>query len=1164
MPQRQPVQTIYASSNFAAAPSRMLSTFLLTAALFLSAFVIPVTQARAGGPGLEFFEKNIRPVLVQHCYRCHSVDLEEPKGGLRLDSRAATRTGGDSGPAVVPGNVDESLLIEAIRHESIQMPPKEKLPDPVIQDFIRWIEMGAPDSRTDDGRPPGSFDLQGRAAQQWSLEPVRRPEVPAVETHDESRHPVDRFLRAKLESAGLVPAERADRRTLHRRLSFVLTGLPPRPEEVEAFVRDNSPDAYARLVDQLLISPHFGERWARHWMDVVRYGETHGFEWNYEVLFAWRYRDYLIRAFNQDVPFDQLVREHIAGDLLPEPRWDREEQINESVIGTAFYRFGEVAHDDCLAFKEIGLDVADNQIDTLTKAFQATTVSCARCHDHKLDAVTTKDYYALLGILQSSRQVTHTIDADAVNAEKKQRLLDLKTRIRTQLGALWGEEVQQVGRFLLAAQASLNQRPEAEVLRKGLDRARLENCKSALEAIRNADKLSLEDPLSPWVQLVQGVADRSKTNAAEGPQAKDAPSAGPSAEEPLSSPAFDHRWRQLAERYETEHRERVKFNDENFVAFGDFRSQGFDGWRTDGQAIRDGRVESGEFAVAGEGERAITGVFPAGFFSHVLSEKLNAALRSPLLPKDRKHVSLHVLGGKASAVRPIPDNCQLQVQNYHPLKEDVLSWVRLPTLGEHQNVRAYLELVTKFDNPKYPDPLGGMREVGVQEALDDPDSFFGVTHVVLHDCDESPRDELRPMRQLMSGEDVCCEDALAERYTEVLQKAFRSWAANHATDEDVRWIDWAVGKGLVTNYFRATPALAELIAEYRQVEEQLAVPRVVPGMADYGEGFDHPVFVGGDYNNPSETVPRRYVEVLAGSDGPDSPGSGRRELAELIASEKNPLTARVAVNRIWQHLFGTGIVRTPDDFGMMGELPSHPELLDYLAMRFMEEGWSQKKLIRLLVMTQAFQASSRPSPAAKQLDPENRLLSHYPARRLDAEAIRDTILAVSGRLDRKLYGPSIDPYRSTEKKKRRLYSGPLDGRGRRSIYTKVTLMEGPVFLTTFNFPDPKTTRGRRDRTNVPAQALALLNDPFVLGQAALWGERLVRGPHSSVGSRLGAMFLTAFGRPAGREELQRWEATAQALARLHQVEPNDVLASQAVWNDLAHVMFNTKEFIYLR
>jgi len=312
---------------------------------------------------------------------------------------------------------------------------------------------------------------------------------------------------------------------------------------------------------------------------------------------------------------------------------------------------------------------------------------------------------------------------------------------------------------------------------------------------------------------------------------------------------------------------------------------------------------------------------------------------------------------------------------------------------------------------------------------------------------------------------------------------------------------------------------------------------------------------------PGEPATRRYLEVLSRADDRfEAPGSGRRELAERIADPRNPLTARVMVNRVWHHLFGAGIVRTVDDFGRVGELPSHPELLDYLADRFVEERWSVKRLIRSLVLTRAFRLANRPSPAAREVDPENRLLQHYAARRMEAEAMRDAILFASGRLDATLFGPSIQPYREKENADRRLFVGPLDGAGRRSVYIRNNLMEAPKFLGAFNFPGGKVTQGRRDVTNVPAQALALLNDPFVLEQADVWARRLVARKGDTIAGRVQLMFQTALGRPPRSEECQRFERAAAQIAELQGVAAEKLLASQLVWKDLAHAMFNLKEF----
>jgi Protein of unknown function (DUF1553) len=392
----------------------------------------------------------------------------------------------------------------------------------------------------------------------------------------------------------------------------------------------------------------------------------------------------------------------------------------------------------------------------------------------------------------------------------------------------------------------------------------------------------------------------------------------------------------------------------------------------------------------------------------------------------------------------------------------------------------------------------------------------------------------------------------------------RVWAANETTEEDARWLAWLLQRGILGNSGKAHPALARLVHGYREVEKQLALPQITPGLADVDDGMEQPVFVRGDPKKTGEFVPRRYLDVLTPADRHFIPhGSGRLALADALASPENPLTARVIVNRIWHHLFGYGLVRTTDDFGRMGDTPSHPELLDWLATRFVEDGWSVKKMIRLLTTSKAFQMTSRADAKTTQVDPLNRLLHHYPARRMEAEAIRDSILATSGRLDRTLYGLSVLPYREGTNEDRRLFPGPLDGNGRRSIYIKVNLMEPARFLSAFDLPGGKVCQGRRDVTNVPAQALAMMNDPFVHQQAEFWAKRLLKNAPTSPAARIDLMFETALGRSPTNEERDRFVEFAQQSAVLNRVSPDKVMSSAAVWQDVAHALFNVQEFVYI-
>ncbi len=1086
-----------------------------------------------GPPRLEFFEKRIRPVLIRHCYECHSSVATELKGGLRLDSRSGIRKGGETGAAVVPGKVADSLLIAALRHKSLKMPPDKKLPDAVIADFVNWVELGAPDPRD---HPPTAGELAELSWQSllesrrdwWSLQPVREAKLPKSVADSWSDHPIDRFIRAKLKDAGLGPSADAERLVLLRRLCLILTGLPPTPAEVIEFEVETALDSrrgYERLVDRLLNSPHFGERWARHWLDVVRFAETHGYEWNHEIRDVWQYRDYLIRAFNDDVPYDQLVREHIAGDLLEPPRINDNLNINESVIGTAFWRFGELGHDNCVKFPEIRFDALDNQIDTLTKAFQATTVSCARCHDHKFDAISTRDYYALVGILESSRQVVQTIDTHHRIKDDAERLDSLKQAIRPRLAAQWITALNDVDREFLAAMQS---EPPADEAQKTIP--------SLVKALSRKD-VALEDPASV-LQRVYRLESVEEVRIA---------------------------WAEAGAAYRKEQSERAKFNAANFEPWFSFDGDGRTSWHAAGLGLNDRLLPAGEFVVALNGDVVVTAVLPAGAYTHLISSRLNGTVQSPWMPGERKYASIQFLGGGLSMVRSVTDSCTLNEYvggGLEYISNDTIQWRTYPTRVDATH-RAFVELTTKSDNVRWPDRPG---VAGNDETLlQSPRSWFGVVRAVVHDCNESPRPELTHLLPLFEQPEPAGLSDVVKSYRSVCRSAVLAWRDGKASDDDVRWINWMLSVGLLPNTTKLSAELEYLVQEYRKFESTVPQPRVVAGMADHGPGFASPVLNRGNPLELGPVEPRRYLEVLAGSRSPlDTLGSGRRELAELIASAENPLTARVMVNRVWHHLFGSGLVRTVDDFGHLGDTPSHPELLDFLADRFVDEEWSIKKLIRHIVTSRTFRQSSVATVAGREVDPNNRCLHHFPVRRLDAEAIRDTILTVSGRLDRKQFGQSIQPFRAEPKEHRKLYSGPLDGDGRRSLYLKVTRMEGPRFLELFDLPDQTATRGRRDRTNVPAQALALLNDPFVIDQARVWGEALAERGDETVVIRIDHIFLQALGRFPNTRERERMLGFVDRLAQLYGVKPADIPSNAEIWQDTAHAMLNMKELIYIR
>lgn len=961
----------------------------------------------------------------------------------------------------------------------------------------------------------------------WSLQPVSKVSPPPVKNSSWSRNEADRFVLAALEAEGLAPVAEADPRTLVRRLSFALVGLPPTPQDAEQFAADASPEAYDSLVRSLLDNPHFGEHWARHWMDVVHYSDTHGYEWDTPAKNAWMYRDYLIRAFNNDISYRQLVLEQLAGDLI-KPRVNPDTGVNESIIGPMALRLGERRHGDNAQTEGVTQEALANTIDTATKGFLATTVACARCHDHKLDAVAQRDYYSLAGVLMSSRWVVRSVETNDPNGPIIEELRSIKRASRGELAALWKRADVIVAERIAAA----------PVAGSGDDE-------------KNAEKKLSELPLPESTSAIWDYVLRA---ADEGASIKDA-------------------WVKLAEAFHVERKKRIEKNKTTLQLLADFTSEDIPpGWQVDGLGMKYGLVDNGAIVVEDEGETAVSHVLPAGRWSHVWSKRLAGAVRSPLFAQDPPPtVSVEYAGDDYAAQSLIVDNA-FHSERMQFLKQPLPGWftftagnlVALAGGPDRTPRQVYIEFVTKSLNNYYPprDGYGGLK----QEIENDPRSWFGVTRVYQTTDGSPPADELGRFEALFSIDSApSTREELATRLSALVMAAVEHWRLDTCDSEDVRIINEALQAGWLPNTLGASPALARMVEQYRETERRLRPDRVVGSAIDWNEGRDARIGVRGSYTELGEEVPRGTIRFLGGPDASDgSSSSGRLELAHNIARDDNPLTARVYVNRVWHYLFGAGLVRTVDDFGHLGEQPSHPELLDWLAKRFIDEGGSTKTLIEYLVTSSTWRQGSVPGAEAVIADPENRLWHHMPSRRLEAEAIRDSILFASGRLDRDLYGPPIDPYRVAEDSTKRLYAGPIDGNGRRSIYQKMTLMDPPRFLALFNQPIPKLTTGQRDATNVPNQALAMLNDPFVVAMAEHWSERVLAEPASSPERRVEQMFATAFGRPPEPEETARFVRFAKRCAELHDVEAEAAFSSQSVWQDVAHAIFNMKEFIYVQ
>ncbi|MBV8878748.1 MAG: PSD1 domain-containing protein [Planctomycetaceae bacterium] len=1001
----------------------------------------------------EFFESRIRPVLAQECYGCHAVSTKK-KGGLALDSRAGLLKGGSNGPAVVPGKPAESLLLKTLRHEDpdLKMPRDGAKLDPAtVRDFEAWIARGAydprdqPATREEVAKETSFAAILQRRKTWWSFQPIAAPVVPDLPG---VAHPVDRFLLSRLQAAGLRPAPEADPRTFARRCCLVLTGLPPAPEEVDAFAAEygrNPEAATEALVDRLLASPRFGERWARHWMDVVRYAETHGSEGDPGIPHAWRYRDYLIRALNADLPYSQFVREQIAGDLLEPPRV--EGGVNESALGIGHLRMVLHGYSPTDSLDEL-VTFTDNQIDTVSKAFLGLTVSCARCHDHKFDALSQGDFTSFYGIFSSTRPAVIDVNLPDRQRLHVDRIAALKSDLRAALAERW--------------------------------LASLDEAVSKLRAWSPDPKKPVtEGPLAAWARLSKAPPDQ-----------------------------WTPEWARLQAQDAERARQLEAFRAQAAVVRWDLRGDDFKAWIPDGAGLACGPSAAGEFALPADGDLAVSGILPAGLYSHLTTDKHRAMIASPRFKAEAGKLWIRLRGEKARARYVVQNYPRSGTIHYKAdVTSDVDQWVAWP-MEYWAGDRLQIEISTLADAPL--------------EGADRGRSWFGASEVLYaRDGRLVPPSGRPALARLRPASDP---DTLGASYRAALQRALEEWRDGKLDDDGADFLSAFLRAGFLPNRAADFP----LVQEIRRLEKEIPEPSRAAGVLE-GDAADAALFVRGNHKQPAQIVPRRFLEALDPAPYPIAPGrSGRRELAESLVAPSNPFFARVMVNRLWQHLFGRGLVATPDNFGRLGELPTHPELLDDLARRFLENKGSLKAMIRFLATSQAFRRDSRPGPDALRLDPDNLLLSHYSSRRLEAEAIRDGMLSLTGKLDLAMGGPSAE-----------------GSSYRRSVYVRVVRNNLDPFLSAFDFPVPSACRGRRDSTNVPAQSLGLMNDPMVARWADDWARR-----HASLDpdAAISRMFAEAYGRaPAAGE---------RDLARAH--------VSEAGLKSLALALLNTKEFIYVR
>ncbi|QDU80342.1 Planctomycete cytochrome C [Polystyrenella longa] len=1012
---------------------------------------------------LEFFENHIRPVLVESCYACHESG-GSAEGGLLLDFREALIKGGDSGPLFNFKEPEQSLLIKVLKHEveGMEMPQGEdQLSDESIAQFTTWIKMGAPDPREapEDAEEviAGSWEETFKERQQWwSFQPIASPEVPQIEGTN-SDHPVDLFIQRKLNEQNLKPAPPADKRTLIRRLSFVLTGLPPTPEEIDYFLNDESPNAYEKLVEGYLNSQRFGERWARHWMDWVRYSDSHGSEGDPAIPYAYRYRDYLIRALNADIPYDQLVKEHIAGDLLSNPRVDAKSGINESAIGPAHWRmvFHGFAPTDALEEK---VRFTDDQINVYSKAFLGLTVSCARCHNHKFDAISQADFYALYGILDSTRPATKDVNLPEVQTKFQPELTELKHQIKDKLASAWQAESSQIATRLVESDDSL------------------------IQSIKNTkDRREL---LHVWKQL-------SESSDPE---------------------AFQKAWNDIEVSWKSEqnhlerHRDREYYQHWKLAEDGDFNQ-----WHQEGNGLTEQPAAAGEFSISPVGDGIVTGIYPAGVYSHGLSDKHRAVLSSPRFHLDDDYRVWFRTVGDQNALN------RYSVQHYprsgtvypvHRINNENWDWSQFD-LKYWNGDDIHLEVTTSEDQAIL--TSGNNR------------SWFGLREVVVFrtGTEVPPSFDLEYLSPLIAEIDengATSSAEIAGAIQKATQTAIANWQSGQMTDAQALFLNQVVDSGLLSNS-ATNDKLKGLLDNYRTMEKQVPLPTRAPGLME-ADIVNQPLMVRGNHKQLNQEIPRRFLDAVDPTPYADN-ASGRLELAEDTVRADNPFTSRVIVNRLWHYLFGAGLVRTPDNLGQLGEPPTHPELLDFLATRFTNEGWSLKRTIRFLVTSGTFKRSITASDLALENDPDNYYWSHAKLRRLEAEAIRDSLLAVSGQLDLKMYGPGYKPNGDSHQ---------------RSVYGLIKRNSLDKFLATFDAPTPFATKGNRDETNVPGQSLTLMNDPSLSKNAANWIKLIkTEYPELSPEAQIQLMFEQALGRLPSEKEMMHSREFLSELDSRYQV-----------------------------
>ncbi len=959
------------------------SSLLILGVLSMLPDSLPAADPPIDPAKLEFFEKNVRPLFVKHCYKCHSSKAKELKGGLNLDLKQGWIKGGDTGPAIVAGKPDESLLIESIRYDELEMPPDGKLPAAAIAVFEKWVATGAADPRVNVTKTPNKnpgIDFE-KARRFWAFQLPKPHRAPNIQNNTWPLDDIDRFILARLEARGLSPNQDADKSTWLRRVTFDLTGLPPTVDEIAAFQADESLQAHATVVDRLLASVQFGQHWGRHWLDVARYADSNGSDFNATFFNAWRYRNYVVDAFNNDKPFDQFVREQLAGDLLP---YDSDEQRAEQLIGTGFLMIGPKMLSE-RDKEKLEMDVIDEQIDSVGRAFMGLTLGCARCHEHKFDPIPTEDYYALAGIFRS------TI-------------------------ILEGESQQYVSTWKSVGLPMEKQHAAA-----------LEKHKQAKTKVESDIKAAKKDLKAAQAKLAR-IDISGKGIIVDNTQAK-----------------LVGEWK-----------------DSKFSPH--FYGKGY---------IHDDKT--------GKGQKSVTFIpdLPKAGRYEVRISYAGGGGRDNKVPVSIKHVG-NTKNISVDQTKPAPINKLFKSLGTFRFEAGKAGSVTILTTGTTGHVIADAAQFIPLD-----DAIAASR---------------------------AERDKVTAARNSVNSLNVQIKQLEAEL------------------------------KQLAKNAPPPAPQAFAVREAKRIVNCELRIR--------------------GEVHRHGPAIERGFLRICDSEHTKlaNKKQSGRAELADWIARADHPLTSRVIVNRIWSYLLGEGIVRSIDNFGHLGQRPTHPKLLDTLAVNFVESGWSVKRMIRRIVLSRVYRLSSQHNRHATAADPENRLLWRAHRKRLPAEAVRDSMLAVSGQLD---LTPAASPVKGLGRlaidNSKQGSSGKSENSLRRSLYLPMIRNDLPAFLTVFDFTDPDVVTGKRPLTNVPAQALTLLNSPFVKQSARKMTERIVAASNDD-DRRVERIYLTLLARQPNDAERKRAFAFVTDLTKNSDITDDESARPTEVWRQFIHAVMASTEF----